>query len=57
MISMLHCFDPNEEDVHLGQRYGYRVAYGRHGYDYVTGGGGMVFSRKMVDTMLLRGFK
>ena len=57
IISMLHCFDPNEEDVHLGQRYGYRVAYGRHGYDYVTGGGGMVFSRKMVATMLLRGSK
>ena len=52
MMSLLLCFDPNADDIHMGQRYGYRVAFGRHGYDYVTGGGGMVFSRKMVTTMV-----
>ena len=32
----------------MGQRYGYRIASGRFGYDYPTGGGGMVFSAPLV---------
>ena len=53
MMELLLCFDADpDENIHLGQRYGYRVAFGRYGYDYVTGGGGMVFNRKMVATMI-----
>lgn len=33
--------------VALGERYGYAAAL-PHGYDYITGGGGMVFSKPLV---------
>ena len=39
----------------LGQRYGYRIASGRFGYDYPTGGGGMVFSAPLVAAMVESG--
>lgn len=51
MLEHLHCFDAGKP-IHLGQRYGYRVAHGNHGYDYVTGGGGMVFSLELVKEMV-----
>ena len=54
LVEFLHCFDP-DENIHLGQKYGYRVALGTHGYDYVTGGGGMIFSRKLVDLIIQSG--
>ena len=47
MLEFLHCFD-SEEPLHIGQRYGFNIATGQHGYDYVTGGGGMVFSHEVV---------
>jgi len=46
MLKFLHSFDPNVP-VHAGQRYGYGIATGKYGYDYVTGGGGMIFSIEM----------
>lgn len=51
VAEMLHCYSPDHTVV-LGQRYGFRVALGTHGYDYVTGGGGMVFSRRAVKRLL-----
>merc|ERR1711976_180043 len=47
MLEFLHCFD-SEEPLHIGQRYGFNIATGQHGYDYVTGGGGMVFSHEVI---------
>lgn len=44
--SLLACYD-SDEMVAIGERYGY-MAVKRHGYDYITGGGGMVFSRALV---------
>uniref|UniRef100_A0A8C3CZC7 Beta-1,3-glucosyltransferase n=1 Tax=Cairina moschata TaxID=8855 RepID=A0A8C3CZC7_CAIMO len=46
---LLSCYDPNEA-VFLGERYGYGLGTG--GYSYITGGGGMVFSRAAVQKLL-----
>ncbi|XP_052223352.1 beta-1,3-glucosyltransferase-like [Dreissena polymorpha] len=43
---LLACYDASSP-VALGERYGYQVAKGQ-GYEYITGGGGMVFSMPMV---------
>ena len=42
----LACYDANEP-VFIGERYGYGLNTGR-GYPYITGGGGMLFSRAAV---------
>ncbi|KAM9455945.1 beta-1,3-glucosyltransferase isoform 2-T2 [Clarias gariepinus] len=41
----LGCYNPNEAVI-IGERYGYTLNKG--GYSYITGGGGMVFSREAV---------
>lgn len=41
------CYDANEP-VFIGERYGYGLNTGK-GYPYITGGGGMLFSRKAVE--------
>ncbi|XP_043360311.1 beta-1,3-glucosyltransferase isoform X4 [Dermochelys coriacea] len=46
---LLSCYDPNEP-VFLGERYGYGLGTG--GYSYITGGGGMVFSREAIQKLL-----
>ncbi|KAK6756831.1 hypothetical protein RB195_014950 [Necator americanus] len=44
LLHLLACYS-NNENVILGERYGYGFTYtGRNGYDYPTGGSGMVFS-------------
>ncbi|XP_013785221.1 beta-1,3-glucosyltransferase-like [Limulus polyphemus] len=54
LLQLLRCYD-HTEPVALGERYGYSVASG-NGYDYITGGGGMVFSlpaiKKIVNSPL-----
>ncbi len=47
LLALLQCYDANDP-VALGQRYGFRVASGRYGYDYATGGAGMIFNRAAV---------
>ncbi|CAH1154079.1 unnamed protein product [Phaedon cochleariae] len=42
----LSCYDP-ENKVALGERYAYDIREPT-GYDYITGGGGMVFSRPLL---------
>ncbi|XP_034024283.1 beta 3-glucosyltransferase a [Thalassophryne amazonica] len=51
---LLSCYNPSEL-VCLGERYGYGLSQG--GYSYITGGGGMVFSRKAVVRLLNSGCK
>ena len=51
LLEFLKCYNP-EESLAIGQRYGFRVAEGKFGYDYITGGGGMVFSSEMVAQMM-----
>ncbi|KAK8763896.1 hypothetical protein V5799_033493 [Amblyomma americanum] len=53
LLDLLSCFD-SEDDVALGERYGYAAATER-GYDYLTGGSGMVFSRKTVERIVNSG--
>ncbi len=65
MLEQLWCYgglregDKDKEErkkgVHLGQRYGFRVASGRYGYDYITGGGGMVFDLEMAQRIINAG--
>ncbi|KAI0214809.1 Beta-1,3-glucosyltransferase [Lamellibrachia satsuma] len=47
---LLACYDPTEP-IALGERYGYGVN-ANYGYDYVTSGGGMVFSLLTVRQLL-----
>ncbi|CAL8334613.1 unnamed protein product [Boreogadus saida] len=52
--ALLGCYDASEP-VCLGERYGYGLSQG--GYSYITGGGGMVFSREAVLQLLQSGCK
>ena len=58
MIDLLHCYTDNNDDdengdfIAIGQRYGFRVAYGTYGYDYQTGGSSMIFNRRMIEKMM-----
>ncbi|XP_046840897.1 beta-1,3-glucosyltransferase-like isoform X2 [Xenia sp. Carnegie-2017] len=47
---LLACYN-SKEKILLGERYGYGCNAGR-GYEYITGGGGMVLSKVLVDAML-----
>lgn len=40
---LLSCFESSTL-LALGERYGYNVQHSPQGYNYITGGGGMVFS-------------
>jgi len=44
LASLLSCYTAEEGPVLLGQRYGYMAANGK-GYNYITGGGGIVMNR------------
>ncbi|KAK3786123.1 hypothetical protein RRG08_045509 [Elysia crispata] len=46
---LLSCYNP-KQPVALGERYGYGLLRGG-GYDYITGGGGMVFSQRARDLL------
>lgn len=47
LASLLSCYTDEEGPLLLGQRYGYMVANGHgRGYNYITGGGGMIFNRE-----------
>lgn len=43
----LGCFD-NSDYIYMGERYGYDLFSDDSGYNYVTGGGGIVFNVKTV---------
>ncbi len=45
----------NGKGTILGQRYGYKVAYGGNGYDYITGGGGMILDRSAAESIVNAG--
>jgi len=48
IIDLLQCYDGyDDEFVSVGQRYGFYVAgTGETGYNFLSGGGGMIFNRK-----------
>ena len=47
------CYNPLKP-VAIGERYGYRTSY-MHGYDYLTGGAGVVLSAAAVEQMIKPG--
>jgi len=51
LAKLLNCYDPSNPII-LGQRYGFKVNRGFQGYDYPTGGAGMVFSRVAVSQIV-----
>lgn len=51
LVRMLSCYDPTSP-IAIGQRYGFSVTTGSYGYDYPTGGAGMVFSKGLVSQMV-----
>lgn len=51
LVRLLSCYDPSTP-VALGQRYGFNVVSGSHGYDYPTGGAGMILSKALVAKMI-----
>ncbi|XP_019871728.1 beta-1,3-glucosyltransferase isoform X4 [Aethina tumida] len=53
MQQLLTCYD-SDEMIALGERYGYNVQnmHNHHGYNYITGGGGMVFSRSLLEELV-----
>jgi len=52
LASLLSCYRGEASPILLGQRYGYMVATGQGGYNYVTGGGGMILNRLGVEALL-----
>lgn len=53
MLQLLRCYD-HAEPIVLGERYGYGLSKG-YGYSYITGGGGMVMSRKAISEWASKG--
>ncbi|CAN7985194.1 unnamed protein product, partial [Ixodes hexagonus] len=50
LLDLLGCFNA-EDEIALGERYGFGTASGL-GYDYLTGGSGMVFTKKTVERIV-----
>ena len=49
-MNLLRCYSPDEA-LGIGERYGYNV-YHEFGYNYLTGGGGIVFSKEAVKLLV-----
>jgi UDP-glucose:O-linked fucose beta-1,3-glucosyltransferase len=45
------CFDKSDY-IYLGERYGYDLFSDDHGYNYITGGGAIVFNVKTVEKFI-----
>lgn len=41
---------PHATDLYLGERYGFRL-FARDGFNYITGGGGIVFARPLIERL------
>ncbi|GLH10449.1 Uncharacterized protein GBIM_15415 [Gryllus bimaculatus] len=48
---LLSCYDPKIMTA-IGERYGYNVQHSDQGYNYITGGGGMVFSTNLIQAIV-----
>jgi len=55
MLQMLSCYN-HQHNIVIGERYGFGLNTG-YGYSYITGGGGMVMSRKAVTNFVEKGCK
>uniref|UniRef100_A0A182QFF1 Fringe-like glycosyltransferase domain-containing protein n=1 Tax=Anopheles farauti TaxID=69004 RepID=A0A182QFF1_9DIPT len=50
LARFLSCYDP-KRDLYMGERYGYHLMGSDGGYNYVTGGGGIVLSVAILDAL------
>lgn len=50
LLQYIRRFNPND-NVYLGERYGYQLL-SPNGFNYITGGGGIVFSLNVVEKLL-----
>nr|XP_022912660.1 beta-1,3-glucosyltransferase [Onthophagus taurus] len=48
---LLSCYN-HQSVIALGERYGLNVAFSSQGYNYITMGGGLVLSKKLVELLL-----
>ncbi|XP_076065428.1 beta-1,3-glucosyltransferase [Oratosquilla oratoria] len=53
MLSTLACY-PSEKGVVVGEKYGYALS-SPHGYEYITGGGGIALNREAVRQVVMSG--
>ncbi len=53
MEKTLGCYESDGGDLYLGERYGYRLL-SPDGFNYITGGGGIVFSIRTVKKLIER---
>lgn len=51
MQQTLGCYDSYVGDLYLGERYGYRLL-SPDGFNYITGGGGIVFSITLMNKLV-----
>ncbi|XP_039308042.1 beta-1,3-glucosyltransferase isoform X2 [Solenopsis invicta] len=51
LLNLLTCYNP-KHSVAIGERYGFRMWDGHHGYPYLTGGAGVVLSAPLVHLMI-----
>lgn len=51
LLRLLTCYNP-ATFVALGERYGYQVAQKDSGYDYLTGGAGVILSAPLVKSLV-----
>ncbi|XP_031828929.1 beta-1,3-glucosyltransferase isoform X2 [Nomia melanderi] len=54
LMRLLTCYNPNTP-LAIGERYGFRVWDRSHGYEYLTGGAGLVLSKPLVHEMVQAG--
>lgn len=53
LASHLACYQTTHHDLYLGERYGYQLLDDVQGYNFVTGGGGLVLSRQTLQKLAL----
>jgi len=46
LMKILNCYKETENGVFIGERYGFALGNKYSGYNYITGGGGMILSSK-----------
>ncbi|XP_014483354.1 PREDICTED: beta-1,3-glucosyltransferase isoform X2 [Dinoponera quadriceps] len=51
LLRLLTCYNP-DNSVAIGERYGFRTWDNNHGYNYLTGGAGVVLSAPLVHRMV-----
>lgn len=54
LLRLLTCYNP-KHSIAIGERYGFRMWNRHHGYQYLTGGAGIVLSAPLVHNIIKTG--